>query len=151
MHSLQGGEAGNLLAMNSPFVHDAALLIFRVVLGLVFIVHGIDKLFFPGMDDTIGQFSAWGIPQPQVFGWVVAIGELVAGAMLVIGLLATFAAGMLAILCALSVYFVHLGNGVFVEEGGFEYTAVLCVALLMIVVFGSGRASLDGVLSRVES
>ncbi|WP_313549197.1 DoxX family protein [Corynebacterium sp.] len=137
--------------MNSPIVRDAALLIFRVVLGLVFIAHGVDKLFFPGMDDTIGQFSAWGVPQPQIFGWVVAVGELAAGTMLVIGLLATFAAGMLAVLCALSVYFVHFGNGFFVEEGGFEYTVVLCVALLMVVVFGSGRASLDGVLSRVES
>lgn len=137
--------------MNSPIVRDAALLIFRVVLGLVFIVHGIDKLFFPGMDDTIGQFSAWSIPQPQIFAWVVAIGELVAGALLVIGLLATFAAGMLAVLSALSVYFVHFNNGFFVEDGGFEYTVVLCVALLMIVVFGSGRVSLDGVLNRVES
>jgi len=137
--------------MNSPFVRDATLLIFRVVLGLVFIAHGIDKLFFPGMDDTIGQFSAWGIPQAQIFGWVVAIGELAAGALLVIGLLATFAAGMLALLSALSIYFVHVSNGFFVEEGGVEYAAVLCVALLMVVVFGSGRASLDGVLSRVES
>src|SRR5699024_3617 len=132
--------------MNSPLVRDATLLIFRVVLGLVFIAHGIDKFFFPGMDDTIGQFSAWGIPRSQVWAWVVAIGELAAGVMLVIGLLATFAAGMLALLSASSIYFVHFSNGFFVEEGGFEYAAVLCVALLMIVVFGSGRASLDGVL-----
>ena len=145
------GQPGNLIAMNSPIVRDAALLIFRVVLGLVFIAHGVDKLFFPGMDDTIGQFSAWDVPQPQIFGWVVAIGELLAGAMLVIGLLTTFAAGILALMCALAVYFVHLGNGVFVADGGFEYAVVLCVALLMIVVFGSGRASLDGVLNRVES
>ena len=137
--------------MNSPIVRDGALLIFRVVLGLVFIAHGIDKFFFPGMDDTIGQFSAWGIPQPQIFAWVVAVGELAAGTMMVIGLLATFAAGMLALLSALSIYFVHFKNGLFIEEGGFEYAAVLCVALLMVVVFGSGRASLDGVLSRVES
>ena len=82
---------------------------------------------------------------------MVAIGELAAGALLVIGLLATFAAGMLALLSALSIYFVHASNGFFVEEGGVEYAAVLCVALLMVVVFGSGRASLDGVLSRVES
>lgn len=137
--------------MNSPILRDAALFLFRVVLGLVFIAHGVDKLFFPGMDDTIGQFSAWGIPQPQIMAWIVAMGELIAGALLVIGLLATFAAGMLAVLSALAAYFVHFGNGVFVEDGGFEYTLVLCVALLMIVVFGSGRASLDGVLSRVES
>src|SRR5699024_1087326 len=101
--------------MNSPIVRDGALLIFRVVLGLVFIAHGIAKFFFPGMDDTIGQFSAWGIPHPQIFAWVGALGELAAGTMLVIGLLATFAAGMLALLSALSIYFVHCKNGLLIE------------------------------------
>ena len=103
------------------------------------------------MDDPRGQASAWGSRQPQLVACVVAVGGLAAGSRLVIGLLATFAAGMLALLSALSIYFVHFKNGLFIEEGGFEYAAVLCVALLMVVVFGSGRASLDGVLSRVES
>src|SRR5699024_162380 len=132
--------------MMSPTVRDGALLIFRGALGLVFVAHRICQFFVPGMDDRSGRFSAWGIPQPQIFAWVVAVGELAAGTMLVIGLLATFAAGMLALLSALSIYFVHFKNGLFIEEGGFEYAAVLCVALLMVVVFGSGRASLDGVL-----
>lgn len=39
----------------------------------------------------------------------------------------------------------------FCGGGGFEYPAVLIVSLLMVVVFGSGRASLDGVLSRVDA
>src|SRR5699024_6568088 len=106
--------------MNLPLVSDATLLIFLVVLGLVFIAHGLDIFFFPGMDDTIGQFSAGGIPQPQILAWVVAIGELAAGVILVIGLLATFAAGMLALLSAASIYLVHFSNAFFVEEGGCE-------------------------------
>ncbi|WP_442903823.1 DoxX family membrane protein, partial [Gilvimarinus sp. 1_MG-2023] len=47
--------------MNRPAVRDAALLIFRAVLGIIFVAHGVDKMFFAGMDETTGQFSAWGI------------------------------------------------------------------------------------------
>ena len=48
--------------MNRPAVRDAALLIFRAVLGLIFIAHGVDKMFMTGMDETVGQFSALGVP-----------------------------------------------------------------------------------------
>lgn len=47
-----------------------------------------------------------------------------------------------------AVYFVHLGNGFFVADNGLEYPLLIIMALLMIVVFGSGRASIDGVLTR---
>ena len=55
-----GGVQGNLFSMNRPAVRDAALLIFRAVLGLIFIAHGVDKMFMTGMDETVGQFSALG-------------------------------------------------------------------------------------------
>lgn len=42
----------------------------------------------------------------------------------------------------------HLGNGFFIEAGGVEYVLVLAAALFIITVFGTGRASLDGVLTR---
>ena len=122
------------------------------MLGLVFIAHGIDKLFFPGMDDTIGQFSAWGIPQPQIFGWIVAIGELVAGGLLCYWAVGYFRSGMLAVLCALSVYFVHWGQWIFRGRGGFRIHS--CIVRGIIDCCGIQFWScedLDGVLSRVES
>lgn len=139
------------MLMNRPAVRDAALLILRAVLGLVFVAHGVDKMFFAGIDETTGQFSAMGIPQPHVSAYIAAIGEMVGGSLLVVGLLTTFVAGALALFMACALYFVHLGNGILAADGGFEYPAVLIVSLLMVVVFGSGRASLDGVLSRVDA
>ena len=65
-----------------------------------------------------------------------------------IGLLTTIAASLLLLLTIAATYFVHLGNGFFVADGGVEYTLVLAVALFALVVFGTGRASLDGVLTR---
>lgn len=139
--------------MDKPVVRDAALLIFRAVLGVVFIAHGWDKLVLTGIVDTTGQFSAWGVPQPQLSAYIAAIGELIGGALLVVGLLTTIVAGALSLLMVAAAYFVHLDQGFFsdsssVAGGGVEYPVVLVAGLLMIVVFGSGRASVDGVLSR---
>ena len=81
--------------------------------------------------------------------WVgESLAVVLGGALLVVGLLTTLAAGALALLMLAALYFVHLNSGLFIADGGFEYVLVLIVSLLMIVVFGSGRASIDGVLSR---
>lgn len=139
--------------MDKPVVRDAALLIFRGVLGLVFIAHGWDKLIMTGITETTGQFSAWQVPQPKLSAYVAGIAELIGGALLVVGLLTTIIAGALALLMLAAAYFVHLDQGFFsdsglVSGGGLEYPVVLIAGLLMIVVFGSGRASVDGVLAR---
>lgn len=138
----------SLIVMDKPAVRDAALLFLRAVLGVVFVAHGWDKFFLTGLTETTGQFSAWGIPQPKLSAYLTAGAELVGGALLVVGLLTTFVAGALALLMLAAAYFVHLGHGFFVATGGIEYPLVMITALLMIVVFGAGRASLDGVLSR---
>lgn len=134
--------------MDKPVVRDAALFIFRVTLGLVFVAHGWQKLFVQGPIETAGQFSAFGVPQAKLSAYIAGVGELVGGALLVVGLLTTFIAGALALLMVAALYFVHLSRGIFVSDGGFEYVAVLIAGLFIIVVFGSGRASIDGVLSR---
>lgn len=143
-------DDGSLIFMDRPAVRDAALFILRAVLGVVFVAHGVDKLFLTGMEATADQFGQWSVPQPVVSVWVCALCEMVGGSLLVVGLLTTAVAGALALLAACAGYFVHLGNGLFNTHGGFEYPLVLVVSLLMIVVFGAGRASLDGVFSRVE-
>ncbi|QPK79808.1 DoxX family protein [Corynebacterium lizhenjunii] len=136
--------------MDKPAVRDAALLLLRVVVGVVFVAHGVDKVFFSGIAATAEEFAQWGIVQPHLSAWITAVIEMLGGALLVVGLLSTAVAGTLAVLVGLAGYFVHLGNGLFATDGGVEYPLVLLVSLLMIVVFGAGRASLDGVLSRVE-
>lgn len=138
------------LAMDQPVVRDATLLIFRAVLGIVFIAHGFERFFRTGITQTTADFSAVGVPQPKLSAYITATAELCGGGFLVLGLLTTFIAGALALLVLAALYFVHLDQGFFVASNGIEYPLVMIVALLMIVVFGSGRASLDGVLSRAE-
>ncbi|MCS4490006.1 DoxX family protein [Corynebacterium sp. ES2794-CONJ1] len=134
--------------MDRPVVRDIALAIFRLVLGVIFVAHGYQKLFIQGIDEIAGQFSASAIPQPKLSAYIAAIAELGGGALLVIGLLTTVVAGALALLMAAAFYFVHLGSGFFASSGGFEYVLLLIVSLMVVVVFGAGRLSVDWFLTR---
>ncbi|WCZ34157.1 MULTISPECIES: DoxX family protein [Corynebacterium] len=134
--------------MNRPAVRDFALLVLRLVLGAVFVAHGYNHWFETGMAETGRQFAALGVPQPQLSAYLTGTVELIGGAFLAVGLLTTITASLLALLVLAAGYFVHLDNGFFIEAGGVEYTLVLAAALFIITVFGTGRASLDGVLTR---
>lgn len=137
-----------LIGMNRPAVRDFALLLLRCVLGVVFVARGYQHWFGDGMAATGREFAGYGVPAPQASAFVVGTVELIGGTFLAIGLLTTIVASVLALLVVAAGYFVHLGNGFFAEQGGVEYPLVLAAALLILVVFGTGRASLDGVLTR---
>ena len=134
--------------MNRPAVRDFALLVLRLVLGAVFVAHGYNHWFEMGMAETGRQFAELGVPQPQLSAYLTGTVELIGGAFLAVGLLTTITASLLALLALAAGYFVHLDNGFFIEAGGVEYTLVLAAALFIITVFGTGRVSLDGVLTR---
>lgn len=139
---------GRVSAMNRPAVRDFALLLLRLVLGAVFIARGYQRWFGEGMARSADDLAAAGVPQPQISAYVVGTVELIAGAFLIVGLLTTIAAAVLAVLVLASGYFFNLGNGFFVQDGGIEYALVLAAALFILMVFGTGRASLDGALTR---
>lgn len=132
--------------MNSPALRDFALLVARLLLGVVFIAHGYQHWIGEGMKSTAQQFAQAGVPQPRLAAYLAGSVELVGGAMLIIGLLTTIVAGILALMMLAATYFVHLDAGFFASDGGIEYPLVLAVLLGLIVVFGSGRVSLDKVL-----
>lgn len=137
--------------MNHPVVRDTALFILRAVLGVVFIAHGWRNVFGVGMvgdHSTITEFERFGYPNPSVFAWTVSVLFMLCGAMLIAGVLTTASAGVLFVLAAAMLYFQFARHGFYVSDGGMEYILVLMAGLLMIVVFGAGRASLDRALAR---
>ena len=134
--------------MDRPAVRDGALLFLRLVIGAVFVAHGWDKIFLTGVPESAAQFAEMGIPQAQMTVWLVAVVEIIAGALLILGLLGPFIAGVLIVEMFAALWFVHINNGLFVSNGGFEYALVMISALSIVVTFGSGRASLDRVFTR---
>ncbi|WP_115685031.1 DoxX family protein [Corynebacterium senegalense] len=134
--------------MNRPAVRDFALLVLRIVTGAVFVARGYRAWFDTGMAQTSRDLAAAGVPQPGLSAYLAGSVELIGGSLLIIGLLTTLVASVLALLVIAAGYFIHLSQGFFVETGGVEYPAVLAAALFIVVVFGSGRASLDKALTR---
>ncbi len=53
-----------------------AFTIFRVVVGSVFLAHGIQKFFMYGLHGVAGAFGSMGVPVPAVTSVLVAVVEL---------------------------------------------------------------------------
>lgn len=125
---------------------DLALLVARAAIGIVFFVHGWQKLFTQGIDGTAGFFEQMGIPAAGVAAWFAALVELVGGAALVLGLLVPVASALLIVNMIGAFAFVHAGAGFFVDQGGYEFVLALAAASLLLVAVGAGRFSIDHLL-----
>ena len=131
-----------------PRAIDLALAVTRVVIGVVFIAHGWQKLGQNGIAATQQAFAGMGAPVPDVSAIVAAVIELVGGVLLVAGLL-TPLAGILLALNMLGAYLiVHVGKPVFVSDGGWELVGALGVASLVLAFTGPGRFSVDALVRR---
>lgn len=134
--------------MQFSWTKDLAMLLARVALGVVLVAHGAQKFFTYGMAGTTESFSGMGIPAPQAAALFAGIVELVGGAGLILGA-ATSVIGLLVVLDMVgALVLVHLSNGVFVEQGGFELVAALGAGALILSVTGPGAWSVDHLLGR---
>lgn len=113
----------------------------RVALGLVFVVHGGQKLFVWGLAGTSTAMSHMGIPLPGVAATVVALVELGGGLAVLVGYLARPAGILLACDMAVAIAKVKLAGGFFAPRG-FEYELVLLAGALSVALMGPGGLSL---------
>lgn len=125
---------------------DAAILLARIGLGVVFVAHGWQKFFTLGLTRVGEQFAAYGVPQPHVTAAIVAGVELVAGIALIAGILTPLAGILLGADMAGAFYFVHATHGPFISQNGWELVVALGVGALLVAAVGAGRFSIDRVL-----
>lgn len=126
---------------------EYGVAVLRVVVGIVFFMHGWQKFFDMGIAGVTGFFESLGIPAPGIAALVVSTLELVGGAMLVAGLRSRWAALLLAVDMLMATLLVHLPNGFFVSDRGFEFTLTLFAACVMIALGAAGRPSVDARIS----
>ncbi|MFB4292985.1 DoxX family protein [Nonomuraea sp. ATR24] len=129
-------------------VFDIAALIARVVIGVIFLAHGLQK-WQAGLGATSGMFAESGVPMPQLAAAFVTVAETVGGILLILGLLVRPAALVLLIGMIGAAVFVHAPNGIFVQQGGWELVGALGAASLLFLALGGGRFGLDGILGVV--
>jgi putative oxidoreductase len=130
-----------------PYSH----LVLRIVVGLIFIAHGAQKLFGAfggsGLSGTAQFFEQIGIVPGAFWAWVVGSVEFVGGLALLIGLLTRYAAALLAINMLIAILIVHLPNGFFLPNG-YEYALALLAANLTLLIGGAGELAFDRYLYR---
>ena len=129
---------------------DLALLVLRLAVGLTFTAHGAQKLFGvfggPGIDGTAGFFEQIGLRPGRLHAWAAGITEFFGGLVIALGLVAPVPAAALIAVMTAAVITVHLKNGFFVANQGYEFNLALVAALFALVGVGAGGWSLDNVL-----
>ena len=129
----------------------AAALILRVPVGLILAAHGAQKLFGwfggNGLAGTAQWMSSIGIEPGLLMALLAGGAEFFGGLALVLGLLTRPAALIAAFTMLVAIFSVHIGNGLFASDGGYEYALVLMVAFIALAVQGGGYLSMDKALS----
>ena len=126
---------------------EYASLPLRIVLGIIFIVHGYMKLF-GGIEGTTGFFTNIGIPLAGFFAWVVAIVEFFGGIALILGIFVKIASSLLAVDMIVAILVVHLSKGFLVNNGGYEFPLALLAGLIALILLGAGEPSLQKVFKK---
>lgn len=128
--------------------HDIALLMLRVIISVIFLAHGAQKLFGmfggPGLDAVAGSMARNGLKPGMFFAVLGGVSEFGGGLLLLIGLLTPLAALVIAGIMIVAIATVTGGSGFIGARGvGYEYNVLLMVASLALVIAGPGRLSLD--------
>ncbi len=120
---------------------DWALLIARIIVGVVFMAHGAQKLFGafggPGLSAVVQMMGP--------LGYLVSIGEFFGGLGLIVGFLSRFSAASIIVIMLGAIVMVHGKVGFFMnwmgqQAGeGFEYHVLAIAVLLVILIVGPGR------------
>ncbi len=116
------------------------LLVLRLALGTVMIAHGYQKVF-GGMPQFMGMLSHMGIP--GWMGYLTAAAEFGGGILLVVGFLTRLAALAIVIDMLVAIFKVHLHNGLFAKNGGFEFPMVCGAIAFSLIWSGAGPIAID--------
>ncbi|HEX3648545.1 MAG TPA: DoxX family protein [Pseudonocardiaceae bacterium] len=124
---------------------DFGLLVLRVVLGGIFVGHGLRHLFGlfhgTGLDPLVTFIRVSGYTDPHLLGYIAGITELVGGILLVLGLFTPLATAALLGLLA-NVVVLNYKHGFFAPNG-IELEVILGAAVFALLFTGPGRVSLD--------
>ena len=132
--------------------------ILRVMLGVVFVMHGYYGLTILGPAGAAGFITRMGYPAgaATLLAWYLIVVHLVGGALMLVGLWTRLVALLNVPIMASAVFLFHLPQGFFVRgvivdaaagraiAAGYEFALLVLVATLAVALLGSGALSVDG-------
>jgi len=135
---------------------DIGPFIARVILGIVMLPHGLQKLLGmfggAGFSGTVDFFVSSGVP--AFVAVLIIIGESFGSLGLIFGFLSRLAALGIAIIMLGAIFMVHLQNGFFMNwfgnkaGEGFEFHLLAVGLALIVLIKGGGKWSVDGSIVR---
>jgi len=131
---------------------DVAFLVLRLLLGIVFFPHGMQKLvgWFGGygFSGTMGFFTGQ-LSIPEFFAFLAIMAEGLGSLGLITGLLTRVAAFGITVNMAVAIYLLHLQNGFFMnwsgtQKGeGYEFHILVIAIAIALMIRGGGKWSID--------
>ena len=127
-----------------------AKLLLRAIVGGLFVGHGTQKLLGwfggRGLDATAQGFESMGMRPGRHHAIAAGVAETAGGATLALGLATPLSAAALTATMLTAITRVHLKNGPWATNGGYEYNLVLIAIALLLAEEGPGPLSLDAAL-----
>jgi len=126
--------------------------ILRATVGGLFVGHGLQKLTGafegPGLEGVTGMMQSLEMHPAKQNAVAVASAETFGGAALALGVATPAAGAALIATMVTAVRKVHLRNGVWNSNGGWEFNAVMAAAVVAVASEGPGLISVDALFKR---
>lgn len=129
---------------------SAAVILIRLMVGLVFLSEGIQKFLYPDVRGA-GRFIKIGLPEPEFLAYFVASFEIVCGILIVLGLLTRLAVLPTIAIMLVAIFVTKIPM---LSEEGFWYMAhaartdfSMLMGSLYLLIVGAGPLSVDAIMS----
>ncbi len=131
-------------------VSPAVISLFRIVFGLLYTIHGAQKLFaWPvGMPDDAGNLVGSAVPVGTWPYWYGGLLEFVLGLLILTGLFTRIAAFVASGEMAFAYFTQHQPKGLLPIQNGGELAVLYCFGFFLLVFIGGGAYALDAVRRR---
>ncbi len=127
------------------------ITILRILVGIIFMAHGSQKLFGMfggyGLEGTGQYMASLGLNPGYLMALLSGSAEFFGGLALFLGLLARPAALVLIVMLVVAILSVHIHNGLFMANNGYEFGLALLGGAIAVLVEGAGRISLDRLIA----
>ena len=139
IHTVLGSRAGY------------GLTVLRIFVGIIFAAHGSQKLFGwfggGGLAGTAQWMESIGLAPGMLMAVLAGGTEFLGGLALIIGLLARPAALRLSFTLLVAIFSVHISNGLFMANNGYEFALALLGGTVAVLIEGAGKLSIDRALA----
>lgn len=128
----------------------AGLLLARLILGVLMVAHGGQKLFGwlggYGIAGTAGFFEQLGFRPGRLFVITSSVAEVLSGILIALGLFGPVGPALLLSVMIVAAVSVHWGHGLFAGTNGIEVPLLYAAGAIALALTGPGPFSLDAML-----